>query len=79
MKDMNGIKVRKVGNSKVFTIPKYIHPTDDSYDVFQGRHGDIIYSPKRKNIFKDKEFIKNHDWKQNELWTDKLKGAEEID
>jgi len=79
IKDRDGIKVRKVGNSNVFTIPKYIHPTDDNYQVFQGRHGDIIYTPKRKNIFKDKEFIKKHDWKQNEEWSDKLVGEEKID
>lgn len=73
------IKPRKVGNSSVFTIPKNIQITDDKYDVFQDRHGDIIYSPKKNNIFKDKEFIETHDWRQKEEWSDKLRGEENID
>lgn len=75
----NEIKVKKVGNSKFFTIPSYITPSESTYTVFQGRHGDIIYKPKHKNIFKDKEFIEKHNFKQTEDLTDHLRGEEEID
>ncbi|WP_334331914.1 MULTISPECIES: AbrB/MazE/SpoVT family DNA-binding domain-containing protein [unclassified Companilactobacillus] len=72
------VKVRKIGDSKVFTIPKSIHITSDEYIVFQGRHGDIVYVPKRKNVFDDEEFIRTHDWSQKEEWSDTLKGTEEL-
>lgn len=72
------VKARRVGNSNVFTIPQNIKP-EGEYDVFVGRHGSIIYSPKRKNIFEDKEFIRKHDLKQKEEYTDTLKGEENID
>lgn len=77
--DDMSVKARKVGNSKVFTIPQGIKPTDGEYDVFQGRHGSIVFAPKNNNIFKDKKFIKTHDLTQHEEFTDKSKGEEEID
>lgn len=77
--EKNDVKVRKVGNSKVFTIPKYINTSDDTYTVFQGRHGDIIYRPKKPNIFKNPNFAKTHDLRQTEEWSDTQKGEEEID
>ncbi|TGD21628.1 antitoxin of toxin-antitoxin stability system [Companilactobacillus suantsaicola] len=73
---INEVKVRRIGNSKVFTIPKSIHITTDDYVVFQGRHGDIVYAPKRKNVFDDEGFIKAHDWSQREEFSDTLKGLE---
>ena len=72
------VKARKVGNSNVFTIPQNITP-EGEYDVFVGRHGSIVYSPKRSNIFEDKNLIKKHDLKQKEEYSDTLKGEEEID
>ena len=72
------VKARRVGNSNVFTIPNGIEPKGE-YDVFVGRHGSIVYSPKRKNIFKDKDFLKNHNLKQKEENIDSLKGEEKID
>ncbi|GEO58728.1 type II toxin-antitoxin system PemI/MazE family antitoxin [Companilactobacillus bobalius] len=73
------VKARKVGNSKVFTIPQNIKPTDGEYEVFQGRHGSIVFSPKKTNIFKDKKFLKEHNLKQKEEFNDESIGEEEID
>jgi len=72
------VKARKIKDTKVFDIPKGINPTDGIYVVFQGRHGDIVYRPKRPNIFKDPTFIKGHDFKQEEAFHDTLKGNEDI-
>lgn len=72
------VKARKVGNSNVFTIPNGINPKGE-YDVFVGKHGSIVYSPKRKNIFKDKKFIQKHNLKQKEENNGSSKGEEEID
>lgn len=73
------VKVKKVGNTKVFTIPEEIKPTDGEYDVFQGRSGSIVFTPKKPNVFKDKDFINTHDFTQYEEFAGKLKGEEEID
>lgn len=72
------VKARKVGNSNVFTIPQNIHP-EGEYDVFEGRHGSIVYSPKRENIFEDKNFIQKHNLAQKEEYPDTSKGEEDID
>lgn len=73
------VKARKVGNSKVFTIPQGIDPGNGKYEVFKGRHGAIVYMPKHKNIFEDTEFLKKHNLRQKEINVDKLKGNEDFD
>lgn len=73
------VKVKKIENNRVFIIPEEIKPTDGEYDVFQGRSGSIVFSPKKTNPFKDKDFINNHDFTQCEEFVIKSKGEEEID
>ena len=55
------VKVRKVGNSRVLTVPKNVKLNRHViYDVFKGEDGALIYLPHRKNPFKDPKYIKNH-------------------
>ncbi|MCI1890925.1 type II toxin-antitoxin system PemI/MazE family antitoxin [Schleiferilactobacillus perolens] len=55
------MKVRKVGNSHVLTVPSSIPflPNAD-YGVFAGEQGAIVFYPKSKNPFKDREFLQTH-------------------
>lgn len=73
------VRARKMGNSKVFTILQEIDPGAGEYEVFKGRHGAIIYMPKRKSIFEDEGFLKNHSLKQEEINVDELKGNENFE
>ncbi|WP_125567497.1 type II toxin-antitoxin system PemI/MazE family antitoxin [Companilactobacillus insicii] len=73
------VKIRKVGNSNTLTVPNNIKPMAKEYDVFQGRDGVIVFSPKKKNPFHDEEFIKNHDWTQDEEFGGPLIGKEKLD
>ncbi|MBK0040760.1 antitoxin of toxin-antitoxin stability system [Leuconostoc pseudomesenteroides] len=54
------IKIRKVGTSEVLTVPKTIQHTTTEFEVFSGRNGSIVYTPKRANPFHDEKFIKEH-------------------
>lgn len=46
------VKVRRQGNSNVFTIPKNIKVTTDTkYNVYQDNDGNIIYEPMKKVIY----------------------------
>ena len=51
------VKLRKVGTSKVLTLPNSIKTKYTKFDVFKGRFGNIIYSPVKPNPFKD-EIVK---------------------
>lgn len=70
------VKMRKVGGSTVLTVPKGIAVTEQEYDVYQGRGGQIIYSPKRANPFLDPNFVKTHDFTQTEVIGGQLSGHE---
>lgn len=72
------VKIRKVGNSNTLTVPNNIKPIAKEYDVFQGRDGVIVFSPKRKNPFNDEEFIQTHDLSQKEEFGGPLIGKENI-
>ncbi|HIY93517.1 MAG TPA: antitoxin of toxin-antitoxin stability system [Candidatus Companilactobacillus pullicola] len=54
------VKIRKSGHSTVLTVPSYIKPQADIYNVHQGSNGEIIYVPKHLNPFKDKRVIKKY-------------------
>lgn len=61
------VKMRKVGTSNVLTVPKSIHPTNKEYEVLEGRNGSIIYIPEKKNLFKDKDYVKRHAYDGNDV------------
>ncbi|PWT39088.1 antitoxin of toxin-antitoxin stability system [Limosilactobacillus reuteri] len=60
------VKMRKVGTSNVLTVPKNIPETSKEYDVYAGRDGAIVYLPKKKNLFKDKEYLAHHKYDGND-------------
>ncbi|WP_373887519.1 type II toxin-antitoxin system PemI/MazE family antitoxin [Companilactobacillus paralimentarius] len=53
--DNNSVKIRKSGHSTILTVPKSIKPGADTYNVYQGKDGVIVYIPKHTNPFKDKK------------------------
>lgn len=57
---MPSVKLRKVGSSNVLTVPKEFAPQYQNYDAFMGHDGAIIFLPKTKNPFTDKEFIEQN-------------------
>lgn len=63
---MMSVKLRKVGHSITLTVPNNIKPMATEYDVYQGRDGQIVYTPKQKNIFLDDDFAATHDFTQKE-------------
>ncbi|AKP64386.1 type II toxin-antitoxin system PemI/MazE family antitoxin [Levilactobacillus koreensis] len=69
------VKARKVGNSTVLTVPAEIKVADE-YDVYQGRDGQIVYTPKERNPFLNPEFIATHDLTQKEEFGGHLVGNE---
>lgn len=54
------VKLRHVGSSDVLTVPSTVKERHRVYKVYQGRHGAIVYVPKRKNPFLDKDFVQSH-------------------
>ncbi|MDN6710940.1 MAG: hypothetical protein L0L46_05790 [Tetragenococcus halophilus] len=57
------VKLRKVGSSHVLTVPKKFKVSENTeFDVFHGRDGSIIYTPKRNNPFEGDWY--NHDLQQ---------------
>lgn len=55
------VKIRKVGNSHVITVPKSLNCNDNTtYDVFKGLDGAIVYLPHHKNPFTDKAYTEAH-------------------
>lgn len=54
------VKLRKVGNSQVLTVPQNIPISGKEYDVFAGRNGSIVYTPKEKNPFKNLDTLKKY-------------------
>ena len=77
------VKLRKVGNSKTFTVPKDILITSTEYTV-RNDGVNIVFTPVvKKNIFATKEW-KNYDYQkdmQNDLELQEVKpvGREVID
>ncbi|WP_125713584.1 antitoxin of toxin-antitoxin stability system [Companilactobacillus kedongensis] len=57
---MKSVKLRKVGSSKVLTVPKEIKTKYENFDVFSGRDGAIVFLPKSNNPFTDPAFIKKN-------------------
>ncbi|USQ69035.1 hypothetical protein M5C72_02025 [Companilactobacillus allii] len=49
------VKLCKVDNSNVLTLPDNIKPMAKEYDVVQDRDGVILFSPKRENILKNEK------------------------
>ncbi|MDN6665169.1 MAG: hypothetical protein L0L78_08050 [Tetragenococcus koreensis] len=63
------VKLRKVGSSHVLTVPNKFEVTENTeFDVFQGRDGSIIYTPKRNNPFEGNWY--NHDLQQESVFED---------
>ncbi len=55
------VKIRKVGNSLVLTVPKNIKVSSNKeYDVFAGRNGAITFLPVETNPFHTKETLKKY-------------------
>lgn len=55
------VRIRKVGNSDVITVPKELKlDRNVEYEAFVGRHGSITYLPVEKNPFEDTESIKKY-------------------
>lgn len=55
------IKIRKVGNSRVLTVPKNIKTnSNNEYEVYAGRNGAITYLPVEKNPFHSLETLKKY-------------------
>ncbi|AKP64094.1 hypothetical protein [Levilactobacillus koreensis] len=57
---MASVKLRKVGDSTVLTVPKTIKPRFSNYEAFSGRDGAIVFLPKEPNPFTDENFIRTH-------------------
>jgi len=57
---MTTVKLKKIGNTTVLTIPKTIKPRFDSYEVFSGRDGAIVFLPEKTNPFTNEKFITSH-------------------
>ncbi len=58
--DNNSVKIRKSGHSTILTVPKSIKPEADTYNVYQGKDGVIVYIPKHTNPFKDEKIIRKY-------------------
>lgn len=54
------VKLRKVGNSRVLTVPKNIPISGSEFDVFSGRNGSIVFMPKEENPFKSLDTLKKY-------------------
>lgn len=55
------VKIRKVGNSLVLTVPKNIKVSlNKEYDVFTGRQGAITFLPVESNSFHTQDTIKKY-------------------
>lgn len=54
------VKLRKVGNSRVLTVPQSIHVSGKEFDVFSGRNGSIVFMPKEDNPFKNPDTLKKY-------------------
>lgn len=59
------VKMRKVRISNVLIVPKNIEKIDKEYDIYEGRNGAIVYLSKHKNLFKDKEYVKKHQYNED--------------
>jgi len=62
------IKMRKAGKTTVLTVPKSIPITNQEYNVYQSRSGQIIYSPKRPNPFLESQFVETYHFPQTEAF-----------
>jgi antitoxin component of MazEF toxin-antitoxin module len=62
------VKIRKVGNSNVLTVPNSININNTEFDVFEGIDGAIVFTPHQPNPFKDNEFVANHKMPQTEAF-----------
>ncbi|MCT0021448.1 antitoxin of toxin-antitoxin stability system [Weissella cibaria] len=58
---MSVVRLRKIGTSNVLTVPSYITPKDTEFDVFSGRNGAIIYTPRTSNPFLDEHYVATHE------------------
>lgn len=56
----NSVKIRKSGHSNILTVPKSIKPQAESYNVYQGKDGMIVYVPKKSNPFKNPKIINKY-------------------
>lgn len=55
------VKIRKVGNSLVLTVPKNIKVSlNKEYDVFTGRDGAITFLPVESNPFHTQDTVKKY-------------------
>ncbi|MBJ7639814.1 antitoxin of toxin-antitoxin stability system [Weissella confusa] len=57
---MQTVKVRKVGNSRVLTIPAQIDTEATQYSVSVAEDGTITYQPLEPNPFKNADWIQSH-------------------
>jgi len=63
------VKLRKVGTSHVLTVLNNFKVAENAeFDVFQGRDGSIIYTPKRNNPFEGDWY--DHDLQQESVFED---------
>lgn len=54
------VRIRKVGNSDVITVPKELKLDRNlEYEAFVGRHGSITYLPVEKILLKILNLLKN--------------------
>ncbi|QBO37467.1 antitoxin of toxin-antitoxin stability system [Periweissella cryptocerci] len=64
---MTSVKIRKVGNSSVLTVPQSILPANvTEFLVYAGEDGKIVYTPIKNNPFNDAELMATLDLKQTE-------------
>lgn len=54
------VKIRKVGPSKVLTVPKAFKTTSTEYEAFLGRDGAITFLPAAPNPFDSKYAVKKY-------------------
>lgn len=69
------VKARRLGDSIVLTVPAEIKAVGE-YEVYQGRDGQIVYTPTQKNPFLNPGFIATHDLAQKEEFEGHLVGNE---
>lgn len=74
---MSTVKLRKVGTSNVLTVPSDITPKDTEFDVFYGRNGAIVYTPRTSNPFLDEKYVSAHEGLIEDIMVEVELGDEE--
>ncbi|WP_137625145.1 antitoxin of toxin-antitoxin stability system [Lactiplantibacillus pingfangensis] len=64
------VRLRRVGQTNLLDLPSQIKPMYSEFTVYQGRDGQIVYTPVQSNPFLDAKFIATHDFTQDDIFPD---------